>query len=705
LSEREIIVRFDADISGFRQAMGQLESELNGVRNEVGGAMNDVQTEVNQSAGGIKNALKGIGAAIAAAFAVDAVVGFGKTILGTTADIEALNSQYSQVMGGMKDDTDKYLGDMSKAWGKHPNELKKTYMQYVAILKSKGVAEGEAHNLAKGYLNATVDANAFANESMEDTTARFMGGIKGEYDSLDTAMVNLSATMMNDIALKEYGKKFDELSVAQQEQLKVQEAVRQHTSAGVVGQGEREAGSYANTVANLKNTWSELLAQFGSPILEFVNDKLKGLTSMVDGIDIKAVQEGFGIFGSYMKDTFGPALEDLKNGLQFLWDKFKETGGLETAKSLFEGFKDTLGFIKENAELVTATLGGLAGAFFAFNIITGINNAIGVFTKLIGALRTGTLLATLAQWGFNTALLANPITWIAIAIGALIAIVILLWKNWDTVSKWLSDSWAWIKDVAKTTWDGIKSAFSTAMKWIAETATSVWNGIKSFFSGIWNGIKSMAANVFNGIASFLSGIWNNIKTTASNTWNGIKTGITNVWEGIKSGISNAIDGIKGTITGLWTKASEIAGKIKSAFGNLFGGIKVPKFSISNASLNPKDWITKGLPKLNISWHANGGIVKGSNGGTVVGVGENGGDEAIVPLSNKSRMRPFAEAIAGMIGGGQQSTNAGPIINLTLNYNGAGSEEDAKDMLDIVERGLNSRYGTKLRMNGVRAQWS
>jgi phage-related protein len=700
LSEREIVVRFDADISGFRNALRQMESDLNGVRTEVGGAMNDVQTEVTSGASGIKGALQGIATAIAAAFAVDAVVGFGRTMLETTADIEALNSQYSQVMGGMKDDTDKYLGDMSKAWGKHPNELKKTYMQYVAILKSKGVAEGEAHDLAKGYLNATVDANAFANESMEDTTARFMGGIKGEYDSLDTAMVNLSATMMNDIALKEYGKKFDELSVAQQEQLKVQEAIRQHTSAGVVGQGEREAGSYANTVANLKNTWSELLAEFGSPILEFVNGKLKGLTDVVKGIDIKAIQSGFAAFGDYMRDTFGPTFEDVKNGLQYLWDKFKETGGLNTAKSLFDGFKDTLGFIRENAEIVTAALGGLAGAFATFKIITGINTAIGIFNTLMVALRSGTVLATLAQWGFNTALLANPLTWIAIAIGVVIAAVILLWKNWDTVSKWLSDSWTWIKEVAKTTWDGIKNAFSTAMNWISNTAKTVWNGITSFFSGIWNGIKSMASSVFNGIASFLSGIWNGIKTTATNTWNGIKSGITSVWDGIKSGISSAIDGIKSTITGLWTKASEIAGKIKSAFGSLFSGIKIPKFSLSG-SLNPAEWIKGNMPRLNVSWHANGGIIKGSNGGTIVGVGENGGDEAIVPLSNKSRMRPFAEAIAGMIGGGQQSTNAGPIVNLTLNYHGAGSQEDANDMLDFVARGLNDKLGLKLRMNGVR----
>src|SRR5690606_20842129 len=128
----------------------------------------------------------------------------------------------------------------------------------------------------------------------------------------DTAMVNLSATMLNDISVEKYGKKFDELTVTQQEQLKIQEAIRQHTSAGVFEQGEREADSYENNVAMLKNTWKELLGEFGSPVIGWVGDRLKDLSGFLQKVDVDAIVEGFKRFGSYISDTFSPVVEGVK---------------------------------------------------------------------------------------------------------------------------------------------------------------------------------------------------------------------------------------------------------------------------------------------------------------------------------------------------------------------------------------------------------
>jgi TP901 family phage tail tape measure protein len=54
-----------------------------------------------------------------------------------------------------------------------------------------------------------------------------------------------------------------------------------------------------------------------------------------------------------------------------------------------------------------------------------------------------------------------------------------------------------------------------------------------------------------------------------------------------------------------------------------------------------------------------------------------------------------------IGASSSAPAQSQAINLTLNYSGTGSREDADGMLEYIERGLNDRLGIKLRMNGVR----
>ena len=87
---------------------------------------------------------------------------------------------------------------------------------------------------------------------------------------------------------------------------------------------------------------------------------------------------------------------------------------------------------------------------------------------------------TAAQWALNAAFIASPIGWVVLGIGALIAVGVLLWKNWDT-----------IKAKAFELWEGIKSAFG---------------GVGAWFSGLWEGVKS----TFKGFVNFIIGGLNKI---------------------------------------------------------------------------------------------------------------------------------------------------------------------------------------------------
>lgn len=89
-------------------------------------------------------------------------------------------------------------------------------------------------------------------------------------------------------------------------------------------------------------------------------------------------------------------------------------------------------------------VGGLAAAWGIYNGVLAISKGIQLVMTIgsyalaaaRGAEVTATTAATAAQWGLNTALLANPVTWIIIAVIALIAIIIalVLWiiKLWNT---------------------------------------------------------------------------------------------------------------------------------------------------------------------------------------------------------------------------------------------------------------------------------
>ncbi|MGP8956901.1 hypothetical protein ACT024_28340, partial [Enterobacter mori] len=63
-----------------------------------------------------------------------------------------------------------------------------------------------------------------------------------------------------------------------------------------------------------------------------------------------------------------------------------------------------------------------------------------------------------------------------------------------------------------------------------------------------------------------------------------------------------------------------------------------------------------LPQFNLGWKmfATGGIVTGA---TPAIIGE-AGDEAVVPLSNKSKMKPFANAVADLMADKKTSNSTG-----------------------------------------------
>lgn len=205
----------------------------------------------------------------------------------------------------------------------------------------------------------------------------------------------------------------------------------------------------------------------------------------------------------------------------------------------------------------------------------------------------------------------------------------------NAVSSYISSVWNSIVSTISSVWNSIVSNVTSFINSVKAVITSVFNAVKSYISSVWNSIKSTISSVWSSIVSTVSGFVNSVKSTVTSVWNSIKSTTASVWEGIKNAMWKPIEYAK-------NKIHDMIQAIKDFFNITleFPHIKMPHFSIEGKfSLAPPS-----VPSLNIDWYATGGIATAPS---IVGVGE-AGDEAILPLSNKGKMKPFAQAVANMM---------------------------------------------------------
>ena len=161
-------------------------------------------------------------------------------------------------------------------------------------------------------------------------------------------------------------------------------------------------------------------------------------------------------------------------------------------------------FMSDNWSIIGPIVYGIAGALMLYyGRLFLINNAEKIHAGIM-AIKNGAMIAavpiyslltgqtmaqTAAQWGLNTALLACPITWIIIAIVALIAI---FYAAVAAVNKFAGTSYS-----ATGILVGV---FATAGAFIGNTVIGVVNAVITWFVTLWNLIAAFAnffANVFN----------------------------------------------------------------------------------------------------------------------------------------------------------------------------------------------------------------
>lgn len=125
-------------------------------------------------------------------------------------------------------------------------------------------------------------------------------------------------------------------------------------------------------------------------------------------------------------------------------------------------------------------------------------------------------LVTAAQWLWNSALFASPITWIVLGIIAIVAVIVLI----ATKTTWFQDLW-------RATWGGIKAAASAVGRWFRDTLwgewiQGAWNKIREKGVQVWNWMKELPGklkNAFRNAGEFIAAPFKAGFNAISRAWN------------------------------------------------------------------------------------------------------------------------------------------------------------------------------------------
>lgn len=150
---------------------------------------------------------------------------------------------------------------------------------------------------------------------------------------------------------------------------------------------------------------------------------------------------------------------------------------------------------------------------------------------------------------------------------------------------------------------GITQAFEN----IKIAISNWWQGVVLWWQGIWNSICSFFGTIGTWLHKHIVQPLINAKNKIIEVVANIKDGIIEKFNTAKNKVSSIFNSIKNFITEPIRKAKDKVGEyinsIKNFFTRFTAKIKLPHFSIKNASLNPVDWIKKGIPKIAVDWYA------------------------------------------------------------------------------------------------------
>lgn len=619
---------------------------------DVGDSAEGAGGTTEKSGNRMSSAFKKIGSAVVAAFAVDKIVDFGKSVVDASATVAAEQSAFEQIMGDYSNNAQAKINEIADATGMVSTRLTPYMTSMTAKFKGLGYDIDDATTLAQNGLTLASDAAAFWDKSLEDSMGALNSFINGSYEGGEAIGLFANDTQLASYAVKQgivsEAKEWANLDEAKKQATRLQYAQDMMAASGATGQAAKEADQYANVQANLTEKWRQFKSQIGEPLLQ--NVVIPAMGKLSAGVDkASAAYQKCSKWISEHKTELEIA-KGVLIGLtvavsSFLlimnWGKI-----MATAKAALLGIKTAMlavnAAMKANPiGLVISLIAGLVAGFLylwntseefrnfwiglwetikttasgvweaiksaADNVITALQTGWEAFTTFFSTLWTNISNAVSTAWEFIKNVVSVGLQTIGLIISAAVQIIALpfqfIWEN--------------CKGIIQKAWDKIKNIVTVGVNVVKTVITVVFNAIKAYItivvniwqtiiSTAWNVIKTVVTTVVNAIKNVVTTVWNAISSVTSSVFNAIKSVASSVWNSIKSVITSVVNGIKSTVSNIWNSikstTSSVFESIKSTASSVWNSIKSAIETPINAAKNAvKSAIDKMKSFFDFSW--------------------------------------------------------------------------------------------------------